>query len=51
MPLERKKKPKHFITHYVNDEHEVKARIIKEITGKERYKLYCAAEILDILEV
>jgi len=29
MPLERKKKPKHFITHYVNDEHEVKARIIK----------------------
>lgn len=29
----------------------VKVRIIKEITGKERYKLYCATEILDILEV
>jgi len=28
-----------------------KVKIIKEITGKERYKLYCATEILDILEV
>lgn len=29
----------------------VKSGIIKEVTGKERYKLFCATEILNILEV
>lgn len=28
-----------------------RAQIVDEITGKERYKLYCASEILEVIEV